>query len=1695
MSLQTKTDLAFSAKDDRDIIDDLLRAISEQFDVIMGNEARVASVCTELKLRLPVPLTEADQRRISALLPLLAKRAGPLAQPVFELFHEIALVSSNPWPLVKGLLSVLDDTLAARTLKLTAQLADQCSLIITHEVISVLAEEADTPGKPLNDPAHIVLIGEIVRKIRTNDRDPVLTLFIKSPKGNVRRLAARILDSSGEPVSGELTETILGREASVFLLPYLAYTRATHTDLLSLLSLPGKPPPSLPLLREAHTLLGENLLRQIISDLGWSRVNLGLSVRHYVRASIGDSIPLMLYPAEAALFAYCGESRPTSDVLVAVAHGTAPIEEDAGTNAVDPATKFRLYNLAHAELLADFLAVAPLTIEKVHAIVERMDRVVKDFVELFSEFSEECGVLPDAYANLKNNILQALDRHSDHGPLSPELTRLVMMFEDPRSVSEAQTLHGLKRYLHQKGLQLGFRLVLRSRSTNRTVDLILASGGKILPNTFKGIRYTDFEPDNEAGLPETHIPYPISVVAEGFIRQLIYGQENFPRVDIFCYGNEVHYYLSFRNHPAFLRINYAPPLQGGMIDLEYFGVSKYELSVHPNLALDALKRFFEYLEFDIQIENTRVHARYDKEHAHDLESLCHKVEGIFRLAPYLLEIDWTIGSLELDAEARRIVANAWAAAFAHWGILPLHHILTSDRTGIIESIDVTPAGKKEIIWKGDTPYSDRLVMRPNRDFYERLCETVDKLDIDITPARSEEGHRRFGQIRLERWLLFSLRKAVARGELVETPEGYRRTSSDLFQRVHEVDHFAAILQNDEEQLSAFAALAQCLEPLERIVDFRTTGYIGGFDVQFARLPLRGDELGMYILRGEKNAAALAFYSHGTVLFRRRKSVNAQWGLNARCDVEEFLTLLRRANYPTGVLDYTASGRINELRQKLQDTSLVQRKKLIRGEKIITGLSASPGRAVGRILFEITGKKPEDFNGHILVAAAIRPEDNAFIYHAAGVISTGGGILSHAGLLATQFHKPAVIIAGRWEPQKDGPPILRYTGMEYELEEKNTGNYKLGLRKRIREREHILYEGDLVVIDAIEGRVSVLGQGRDALALHEALFQFGKTSQGLAMSTADHDILNWRGKRLRARQQIEKILGRLIEPVLACHAVYELLLGRFISNRTVPASEKAGLFQVVMNNPYVGETARDHLLRIIEDIHQRFQARYRKAIGHIPVSNSIYEILNLRLDVIQTKQALDEAEACLRACGIKSVMPDTSCAADVESPAYHRIKELHDRFCNALVDDVKVHAQQRHLLRDIERIGHLIKISDEQKTIFTAMHQQLMRSDAAVFERLAERNVIRSEDGGFELYPLIGWKAANLGEIGKIAGHDWVPPWFAVTDRAFRHILDTPVDVILKKGTEIPTGTATLRQAIEQILSQPKVDAFQKSTHISNLWDAVILPQQLSENVITAYRMVAAPGNSGEQEATESFVAIRSSSCEEDAEIAARAGEFETFLFIRGENAVLDYLKRTWSGLWSERAIHNRTVLGSTASAGGGVIVQRMVCSRISGVLQTVNVGRNEMGELVINAGLGLGEGIVSGIVAADQIVVSKEQDPQKEHLRFTYVTADKKEYVIFNKRAGLGTIRCEAPYHKRLRPALEYVELCELVGKALALESAYGYPLDIEFGIEGAKVWILQARPVPIFLTALQETLHKYPLTEAKSRNIYIKGEEEHDQT
>ena len=127
-----------------------------------------------------------------------------------------------------------------------------------------------------------------------------------------------------------------------------------------------------------------------------------------------------------------------------------------------------------------------------------------------------------------------------------------------------------------------------------------------------------------------------------------------------------------------------------------------------------------------------------------------------------------------------------------------------------------------------------------------------------------------------------------------------------------------------------------------------------------------------------------------------------------------------------------------------------------------GLRASPGRATGRVILGSSGRLPEDFDGHIFVASSVSPDENTILFHSAGIVATGGGILSHAGLIATQFNKPAIIISGKWIQKPDGSLVLFYQTLEYLIEHKKEKNLHVSLYYDLHEVDHQMQDGDLVV---------------------------------------------------------------------------------------------------------------------------------------------------------------------------------------------------------------------------------------------------------------------------------------------------------------------------------------------------------------------------------------------------------------------------------------------------------------------------------------------------------------------------------------------------------------------------------------------------------------------------------------------------------
>jgi pyruvate,water dikinase len=1637
--------------------------IEFQFGSYMPRPERVAEACA--CLRRHAPETDGRPDWLPRLLQLPARRTGPVVLPLFEWMEERAAASPEAWPIVDAMLAAQDEALQRRAVASLARAVNERRLTLSPAIIEALAGMVDREDSGLASAESLRSIGSILTRAAT-----VPELLVQRVSPPVQRLAARVLDLDGTPPPDQVARRVLGEEAAAVLAPCLMFTRASHLDLATLAPA-SRNPAVLDSFRRAAGVLGDRVMCDVVAALGWPRVNLGLEVRKVGGVSLADGFPFLVSDDEASLLEALPGARRVFERHLVVAIGGAATRAGSARPASGPAepdtlVRFRAYNVVHADLLNEILDVAPLTRARLDGILQKTARLVADFQALFGSSSDravraEADAVARVHAELHARTLDALPR-ATADPLPMDVCRLVQPFEDPAAPDRIRTLHGLKRYLHQRGLTLAFSLIGAGPKTTRTVDLAVVGPGRSI-DVGRHVEFVDLE-----GSDDGSIPHPVRLVADAFARQMLHAQPVPSHVRVFCYGTEVHYFARFRNHPAFIRIDYSPPLRGGMIDLQYLGVSNYELDVHPRLSLDAIRRFFQHLDFIVTVDATSIHARYDKERAVTLDQLHRRAGLLFHLVPYLMDVDWTIGSLQLSDDARDLVAEAWASFFERWGVLPYRQFLTRDRAGVLAGLEMTPEGVRETRWNGQAPYRDRFTADVPGEAAAALHERVAALGIE--PASPVVRDDLLGQLALDAKVLAPVRAALARGEVVRASSGLRGRPPSCFVRVHDAERLAALLEAGAAPIAAAAHLAQVVPLIERHVRFRASGSLNGFPVEHARVPLGDTIVTLCVLRDAMGMPKLACATADELWWRRRESPWDEWEESEGLRPESVMRLLRWHNV-LGAAPESLAVDEAALADELRRTFRVPRPgaSLVRfdGERVADAVSASPGRAAGIARLGAGRRDPRDLRGAVLVAAALDPDDAPCLMSVAAVVATGGGILSHLGPLAVEAGTPAIIVNGRWGTTARGETVLTFTTEEYERHERNMGAYRLVERHRVREIGHEIHDGDLVVVDADQGTLALLGREAATLALHEAMRQHAASSERLERA-GDDDMLVARGHHLRTRHQLDKAAARVSAPAVVRFAVEEILLAPAWSAHDTALRDGVALLRQLAGREATAGAARTSMQHVMTRIAGQVREARAQATQFIPLAATAHDVLALRLAVLRKHDALTRISVALEDGGLDAGVVSAGDQGDLDAAVCTRLLDLRVALARSLNDGTRQGGRKARLAQ-LERIDEVLGIGRpiERRevggpSIRGEGGNALGAGDRPdTIDAGRPRYVVTGQDGGIDLEAVAGAKAANLAEVAIVLGEPAVPGWFAVTDRAFQDVLDAPGSAA--------AGASTLRAAIEATLGDASLTYACRAAAIRRLFEAQTLPGPIAAAVAAACRALG----------PDAHVAVRSSAADEDTDRASRAGQFDTFLFVKGEASIIDHLKLAWSGLWNERAL-----AGAARPAAGagdphcGVVIQRMVRSRVSGVMQTVNAARSHPLEIVINVGLGLGEGIVSGAVAADLVTVAKGE-PGDPALRFHYLTADKRQRVVFDERCGQGTIRTDTLAHQRLRPALEYPELGELVDAALRVERAYGHPVDIEFGFEDARLYVLQVRPVPSSLAVWHETRRRFPLAPA----------------
>ncbi|MFQ5399140.1 MAG: PEP/pyruvate-binding domain-containing protein [Anaerolineae bacterium] len=297
---------------------------------------------------------------------------------------------------------------------------------------------------------------------------------------------------------------------------------------------------------------------------------------------------------------------------------------------------------------------------------------------------------------------------------------------------------------------------------------------------------------------------------------------------------------------------------------------------------------------------------------------------------------------------------------------------------------------------------------------------------------------------------------------------------------------------------------------------------------------------------------------------------------------------------------------------------------------------------------------------------------------------------------------------------------------------------------------------------------------------------------------------------------------------------------------------------------------------------------------------------------------------------------------------------------------------------------------------------------------------------------VGGKGMNLARLVR-AGLP-VPGGFLLTTDAYR--------TYLQANHLAPF----IRQTISSIQPDDPATLKEASDTIRALFAAGAIPSDLKTAVRSAYRDL-----SNQSPNSNPPVAVRSSATAEDLPDMSFAGQQDTFLNVIGDEALLQAVVGCWSSLWTARAIGYRARNGIPhEEVALAVVVQEMVQSKASGVLFTANPLNGKRTEMVIDATLGLGEALVSGLVEPDQYIITADGTIQQK-------TVGAKATVIRGQDGGgVVTETIEAADQQAISD--EVIGILVKLGRQV--EELFGAPQDIEWAWADGTLSLLQSRPI-----------------------------------
>jgi len=886
----------------------------------------------------------------------------------------------------------------------------------------------------------------------------------------------------------------------------------------------------------------------------------------------------------------------------------------------------------------------------------------------------------------------------------------------------------------------------------------------------------------------------------------------------------------------------------------------------------------------------------------------------------------------------------------------------------------------------------------------RLSEQ-DVADADIILVMTE-GHRatilkQYPTARGKTYLLTEYGTPDAEKQDIRDPYGqqdedYELVAQELKAHIQKiVERFKRI---DMESLQVGSVARQ----LEGHLHFETIGGMGQYLVQRADMALADDLLDLFVLRDmETNAITYASAY-------RVKSKNDGFD-RIKLHPDPLQSWLDRFSYPIGTPPNVSDAERSSAQRKLYATPRQDGL-----GRVVKGLSISAGTGA-TVAAPVTYRRdPGQQQGKIFVAPYTTPSDLPVMRVSAGVLTTGGGVLSHAAITAREFGIPGLIVhSAEWSGEDDDRHILLNVAAPQNYVQTAEG---IPIASEVETSRIKLMQGDIVILDGLKATITLFE--RDLQAELKRIY----------VLLTNHD---WR--------QLNKALNTSVHFEVPCFAIQFCIRSDLAQKDTMQP-----LLAAIRSNKKLAEQWR---------LYEREQAQLQSEQAR-KLMDSYKESLALKTThaeiAVHAKKARVKLRQLITVADLfgNTTLPGVQLIEDaadqrsekLKADIARELKELTDRKNELTVEDL------REIRSVLTRAG---ACGISTASLSTRVQELVAIRSTEVNKAIQSSFTIPLRQLNEDYLDHVGGKSVNMGKliraieqissglresVASIGFTISVPDGFAVTTRAYEEFL-------VNKG---------IRKQLNDIASATNMPPADRANKLAGLLleNPLGTEDELGKSVLKTFERYQA-------KTQRNWFSVRSSAVHEDRLDTAYAGMGKTRLYVDKES-LLDAITEVEASLWTERAlVYAEENSIHPLDMRQAVVIQRMVDAEVSGVIFSRDPVTGRAGHVVINASYGLGEAIVSGLVMADQYITNKETGEETGELFI-----GTKRLTVMQNPDGAGVKTDYVDLRLRNSRALNHRQTKALTLIAGYVEDYFGYAVDIEFSISDKIIWLLQVRPI-----------------------------------